>query len=202
MYKYDIPYPNKDQYALRVNGFPINVAKSISYLKTKMKAHRDEMGTDKEVTYTIVTPDESVVYTRVFKIGESGNSKTPYHVIGPKPDIKYKTVYLYRSDGAIEETARENDHPVMTFEAICDSDGNVVTDLTLLGILSRFRWLTTLPVMVTNKALVSMATYKPLDKETFVSLAGTGEKMFAKCGEQYIAVIKEYLDEHELQEEQ
>lgn len=31
--------------------------------------------------------------------------------------------------------------------------------------------------MVTNKALVSMATYMPLDKESFLKLSGTGEAL-------------------------
>ncbi|MBR2554569.1 MAG: hypothetical protein IKE94_06870 [Aeriscardovia sp.] len=197
MYKYDIPYPKQDQYALLFNGHPINVAKSLSYLKTKMKAHRDEMGSEIESTYTIVTSNGDTVYTRIFSIGETGNSKTPYHVIGPKPDIIYKSVFLYKSDGAVLETKRENEYPVIIFDAICGSDGNIETDLTLLEILSRFRWLTSFEVMVTNKALVSMATYMPLDKESFLKLSGTGEKMYAKCGEQYISVIKEYLNEKE-----
>ena len=50
MYKYDIPYPKKDQYVLLFctdgkswNDALINMSKNVSYLKTKMKAHRDEM---------------------------------------------------------------------------------------------------------------------------------------------------------------
>ncbi|MBR3004711.1 MAG: HRDC domain-containing protein [Lachnospiraceae bacterium] len=195
MYKYDIPYPKKDQYALLINNFPINVAKSISYLKTKMKAHRDEYGSEEECTYTIVTPDLKPVYTRTFKKGEEGNSKKPYHIIGPKPDIKYKEVYLYRSDSAVEATKREDEHPVLIFEAICDEDGIIITDLELLRILARFRWLSTITVNVSNKALVDMATYMPLDKESFLKLHGTGEKMYVKCGEQFITVIKEYMNE-------
>ena len=100
MYKYDIPFPNKEQYTLLFghdakSSIPINVAKSVSYLKTKMKAHRDEMGAEDIGVYSIVAPDGSLTYTRTFNKGELGNSSAPYHVIAPKPNIIYKRVYLY-----------------------------------------------------------------------------------------------------------
>lgn len=100
MYVYDIPYPNKDQYMLLYRGMPINVSKNISYLKAKMKAHRDEMDSEEEGTYIIATHDEEVVYSHTFKKGEKGNSKTPYNVF-TKPTVNYKTVYLYEQDGPL-----------------------------------------------------------------------------------------------------
>ena len=50
--------------------------------------------------------------------------------------------------------------------------------------------------MVTKKALVSMATYLPQDKESFIKLAGTGEKLYNKCGERFISEIRCYLGEN------
>ena len=74
MYKYDIPYPNKEQYALLYNGAPINVSKNVSYLKAKMKAHRDSMPEKTKGTYTITAPGGGVIFTRVFEEGEEGDS--------------------------------------------------------------------------------------------------------------------------------
>ena len=50
------------------------------------------------------------------------------------------------------------------------------------------------PVMVTRKAQVSMATYFPQTKEEFIKLPGCGEKMYDKCGEMITVFIKSYLD--------
>ena len=47
--------------------------------------------------------------------------------------------------------------------------------------------------MVTNRALVSMATYKPQNKEEFISLKGLGERTYSKCGEEFINAIKSYI---------
>lgn len=193
MYKYDIPFPKKDQYTLYYEGFPINVAKSVSYLKTKMKAHRDDMGSENSGSYSIVAPGGGTVFTRVFEKGELGNSSTPYHVIGPK--AIYKTVYMYDASEPLTETRRENEFPIITYEAICGPDGTVVTDLKLLKILSDMLYREWFPVMVTRRALVSMATYKPLNKESFVQLSGAGEKLYEKCGERFITAIKDYLAE-------
>ena len=194
MYKYDIPYPKKDQYALLCSNFPINVSKNISYLRTKMRAHRDECGSEEEVTYSIVTSDLKEVESHTFKKGEKGNSKRPYHLIGEKPHINYKTVYLYRGEDSFTEDRRKNQGYVTSFDVICDEAGIIETDLFLLKLLVDFRWYSDITVMVTNKALVNMATYMPLDKESFINLIGCGERLYAKCGERFIAVIKEYLD--------
>lgn len=199
MYKYDIPYPKKDQYALIFHNYPINISKNIDYLKRKMKAHRDEMGAEEEGTYSIVTSDLKEVESYTFKVGEWGNSKSPYCTDKPikaskKPEINYKTVYYHWADAMITETMSGDENHIMTLEVICDPDGKIVTDLVLLAKLVSYRWNSNIYVTVTNKALVSMATYMPLDKESFIKLAGCGEKLYAKCGEQYIDIIKEYLD--------
>ena len=202
MYKYDIPYPQKGQYTLLYCGVPINVAKSVSYLKAKMKAHRDDMGSDIIGTYTIVSPDGSITFTREFSKGEKGNSNVPYQIIKPKPEkpnINYKTVYLYDSMEPLTEIEREDAYPITTYEAICDSDGAIITDLTLLKYLSDFLYFEHIPVMVSKKLQVGMATYMPLDKASFVKLSGAGEKLYERCGERFISAIKEYLDMKESQ---
>ena len=102
MYKYDIPHPNKDQYSLcsshdGKSWYPLNVSKNTSYLKTKMKAHRDEMvdaGYDEEIHYCIKDPNQTIIFTKSFQKGVRGGSTTPYHVKSPKPDIIYKEAFL------------------------------------------------------------------------------------------------------------
>lgn len=187
MYKYDIPFPNKEQYTLLFghdtkSSIPINVAKSVSYLKTKMKAHRDEMGAEDIGVYSIVAPDGSLTYTRTFNKGELGNSSAPYHVIAPKPNIIYKRVYLYDPAADLTEIEREQEYPITFYDTICNADGTIATDLKLLKHLSNFLYCERIPVMVTKKALVSMATYLPQDKESFVKLAGTGKSCTTNAG--------------------
>ncbi len=199
MYKYDIPSSKGNQYTLLYNGTPINVAKSITYLKAKMKAHRDDVGSEEEGTYIIVAPNGSIIYDHEFSKGEKGNGKTSYHVIEPKPNINYKTVYMYDAAEPITETERKDTFPITTYEVICDSDGTIITDLTLLKFISDILLCECIPVMVTKKVLVGMATYMPLNKESFVKLSGAGEKLYEKCGERFISAIKEYLDKKESQ---
>ena len=40
-----------------------------------------------------------------------------------------------------------------------------------------------------------MATYLPQDKESFINLVGTGEKLYNKCGERFISEIRNFLRE-------
>ena len=202
MYKYDIISQNKGQYALLMSydneywGAPLNVAKKVYYLKNKMKAHRDEMveyGHDDMVYYRIVDYDQNVVYTQCFQKGEKGESTVPYHVESPKAKIVYKTAYLYDYTGEIILDKKEDVFPVATFDVICDDDGNVKTDLKLLKLIGTFLFRERIPVIVSKKAQVALATYMPLSKETFIELPGCGEKMFLKCGEKLIGLIKAYL---------
>ena len=46
--------------------------------------------------------------------------------------------------------------------------------------------------MITNDALVSLATYKPKTKEEFVSLHGLWQKVYDKCGEMFINAIENF----------
>ena len=203
MYIYDIPYPKKDQYVLLFctdgkswNDIPINMSKSVSYLKTKMKAHRDEMvelGYDDIGYYCIHDPNKNVIYTKTFQKGEKGNSNVPYHIESPKPKINYKKAYLYDWKGDIVVEEIKDVFAVAIFDVICNHAGDVVTDLRLLKLLNNFIFHKPVPVMVTRKAQVSLATYLPRTKEEFIELPGCGEKLFDKCGIMLIDFIKEYL---------
>ena len=200
MYKYDIPFPKENQYTLLFNGAPINVSKNASYLKKKMKAHRDSMGSEKSGSYEIKAPNGTTAYSRIYEKGEGGNSNVSYHVKQAKPVIEYRDVYLYGQTEPFTEVKREGEYPITTLEAICDADGAIVTDLRLLKLLSSARYYWRIPVIVTNKALVSMATYKPRSREEFVSLPGCGEKLYERCGERFISAIEEFNDKSESQE--
>jgi superfamily II DNA helicase RecQ len=87
--------------------------------------------------------------------------------------------------------------PLTSYEAICDSEGTIVTDLALLKTLAEYLNRNVVPVMVTKKVLVGLATYKPQDKDSFVNLAGSGEKLYDKCGERFITLIKQHLEHME-----
>ena len=91
---------------------------------------------------------------------------------------------------------KERNPSILLLHAICNDDGAIATDLKLLKHLSNFLYRERIPVMVTKKALVSMATYLPQDKESFIKLAGTGEKLYNKCGERFISEIRCYLEEN------
>ena len=202
MCKYDIRYPNKNQYSLLYSHDgklwgPVNVSKNISYLKTKLKAHRDEMldfGYDDIGYYRIEAPNKDIIFTRTFQKGERENSNVPYHKESPKPKINYKKAYLYNWEGDIVVEERKDNFALAEYDVICNDDGNVLTDLKLLKSLTDFIFHKPVPVMVTRKAQVSMATYFPQTKEEFVKLPGCGEKMYGKCGEMIMDFIKLYLD--------
>lgn len=202
MYKYDISYPKKDQFTLLfcTDGKSwgiINVSKNVSYLKSKIKAHRDEMMDSGHVDvgyYSIEAPNKDIVFTQTFQKGERGNSSVPYHVESPKPDISYKKAYLYDRKGDIVIEEKPSVYADAVFDVICDDTGKVITDLKLLKLLDDYIFYERVPVMVTRKAQVSMATYLPQTKEEFIKLPGCGEKMYNKCGEIIMDFIKSYLN--------
>ena len=201
MYKYDIPYPKKDQFSLcscydGKSWAPLNFSKNISYLKTKMKAHRDDMvnaGYDDIIHYCIKDPEQKIIYTQTYQKGVKGGSTVPYHKESVKPKINYKQVYLYDYSEDIVTEKKPDIFPVAVYDVICDDDGKLLTDLKLLKLLNDFLFYCHVPVMVTKKARVSIATYLPQSKETFIDLPGCGEKMFDKCGDTIIELINKYL---------
>ena len=205
MYKYDIQYPKKDQFTLLFctdgkSWGVINVSKNVYYLKSKIKAHRDEMiysGHDNTGYYSIEAPNKDIVFTQTFQKGERGNSHVSYHVEAPKPKINYKKAYLYDWKDCIIVEERKDSFAVAEYDVICNDTGNVITDLKLLKSLTDFIFHKPVSVMVTRKAQVSMATYFPHTKEEFIILPGCGEKLYNKCGEMIMDFIKSYLDSNE-----
>lgn len=174
MYKYDIPYSKPEQLSLSINGVPINISKRKDYLVSKMKAHRREMvlaDADECAKYEILDYHGNVIYQKQYKKGEYDQTNLEYHVKKEK-----KINYIRNGD----------------FNLIADDSGNILTDEKLLMFLYDFRFHNRISVMITNDALVSLATYKPKTKEEFVSLHGLGQKVYAKCGEMFINAIEDF----------
>lgn len=184
MYKYDIPYPAPDQFALLFREIPINCSKRKSYLIAKMKAHRDMMCDDSfsEIAeYTIVDSRNNIIYKKTYQAGERGNSKAPYFT----------------------EKAQENDIKYVQqdrFSLIADSTGKILTDTELLDFLDLVRFRFLIPMMITNRMLVSMATYKPKTEAEFVELKYLGQKTYDVCGELFINAITAFENEHKQDE--
>ena len=201
-HKYNIQNLNPKKYTLfyNFNGElwgGINSSKSVSYLKVKIKAHRDEMVElvyNDIGNYCIKNSNKEIIFTQSFQKDERGNSNVPYHVETQKPPIKYKKAYLYDKQGDIIVEKRTDVFAIIIFDVICNDTGEIVTDLKFLKSLSDFIIYKRIPVMVKSKAQVSMATYFPQTKEEFVKLPGCGEKMYGKCGEMIMDFIKLYLD--------
>lgn len=201
MYKYDIRIPTEGEFALFYStdgeswGAPLNVSKKKWYLKSKMKAHRDEMinmGHDGKTYYRIEDHMQKVISTHIFQEGERGGSTEPYSKETPKPKTNYVKAYVYEYFGEIVTEEKEDAFPFTTFDVICDDDGKVLTDLKLLQLLSAFIYKERISILQ-NKTKVSIATYLPLSRESFVKLPGCGEKLFDKYGERIVEFLKSYL---------
>ena len=90
------------------------------------------------------------------------------------------------------------------FSVIADNDGNLITDMELLQHLRNVR----LKIMkqenrpaytiISNKGLVSLATYKPSCKEEFMKLNGLGESSYNSYGQIFIKAIKDYYNNQNL----
>lgn len=84
---------------------------------------------------------------------------------------------------------------------IVGDDGEILTDLKLLNKLQqkRFNIANTLDVpaymVYTNKSLVLLATFKPLNKTMYASIKGFTEKTWDKYGCATVEVIKQHVDE-------
>ena len=50
--------------------------------------------------------------------------------------------------------------------------------------------------IITNKGLVSLATYRPTTKEEFISLYGLGETTYQAFGARFISAIKHFAEKH------
>ena len=199
--KYNTHIPKPSQYILSYGTnarslYPISVSENLGYLRSKMHTHRNEMGAAKTGIYTITDHDDVLIYTHTFDVGELGKTKKKPTPAEPKTTIKYRKVYLYEPAVEISEKVHENERPVAQYDAVCDENGAVVTDLKLLKKLLDMRFRNQLPIMIiSNKCLVSIATYLPQDRDSFVRMPGAGEKLYERYGEMFIRLVKRYLSE-------
>lgn len=115
-------------------------------------------------------------------------------VISQKPAQQKDTERTAYHKTAFSEKYIEKDG----FLVIVDDDGNIITDMNLLRYLRGFRIMlmknTNLPAyrIVSNKGLVSLATYRPETKEEYLRLNGLGEVSYMLYGTMFIEEIKKY----------
>lgn len=195
------PYlPDREHYFLNCsrdgeNYFPINMSKRIEYLKGKIGPHRNnETDLSSAVYYSITDYDGASLYTRNYQAGETAKSTKPYHIETSKSKTNYTLAYIDHISQQYINGELKNITDKVSIKVICDNDGKIVTDLILLSILYDLRYTYVIPAVISNKALVSMATYKPLSKETFIQLPGLGEKIYNTCGELFISTIRNHIE--------
>ena len=181
---YDIVLPKEGQLTLTCNGAIIANAKNKTYLVNKMRVHQDEccdVGIQCENVYQIVDMHKGnfVLETFKFPIGQRGN--------GQKRAPQGKNINFVIIDSIV---------PVQysSCYAIADEKGNIITDLDLLKRLYDFRFENRIPCEITNKTLAYFATYLPVTKADFISSYGVGERVYDKCGEKFLDVIRAYIE--------
>ena len=86
------------------------------------------------------------------------------------------------------------------FSVIVDNEGQIITDMKLLSHLRGLRMQLAqkeqkAPYMIIkNKGLVSLATYRPTTKEEFINLNGLGETTYNNYGVLFVNAIKEFYN--------
>ena len=183
--KYDIIYPKKGQLTLLCNGGILANSAKKSYLINKMKTNQDEMiasNVEQKNVYEIVDflQDNLVLETYTFESGEKGNGK--------RRESQGKNINFVEIDPV---------RPVFsTCYAIANNDGEIITNLDLMGLLYDCRYINSFPCEISNKTLAYLATYIPTSKEELLCCYGFGEKKYKKCGEKLLAFILNYLKEN------
>lgn len=92
------------------------------------------------------------------------------------------------------------------FSVVVDNDGELITNMDLLQYLRNVR--TNIMeqenrpayTIISNKGLVSLATYCPSSKEEFMNLYGLGENSYNAYGQIFINAIKEFQTTHKKEE--
>ncbi|MDE5592798.1 MAG: HRDC domain-containing protein, partial [Clostridiales bacterium] len=85
------------------------------------------------------------------------------------------------------------------FQVVTDDDGNILTNMDLLyrlrSLRSRIMKEENRPAytIISNKGLVSLATYRPTTREEFISLYGLGEMTYNAYGMRFIQEIKNFF---------
>ncbi len=86
------------------------------------------------------------------------------------------------------------------FEIIVDDEENILTNMELLKFLRKKRNSIAAKLgvpayaVISNKGLVSLATYKPETKEEFIKLYGLGEKTYQSYGADMINYMKQFFE--------
>ena len=86
------------------------------------------------------------------------------------------------------------------FSVVVDNEGQIITDMKLLSHLRGLRMQLAqkeqkAPYMIIkNKGLVSLATYRPTTKEEFINLNGLGETTYNNYGILFVNAIKEFYN--------
>lgn len=86
------------------------------------------------------------------------------------------------------------------FKVLIDAQGNLLTDMDLLNRLYALRIAIAqeqrLPAycIMNNDTLALLATEKPTTREEFISIKGIGERKYERFGEQFIQVIRNYIE--------
>lgn len=86
------------------------------------------------------------------------------------------------------------------FQVVTDDVGHIITDMDLLSELHAVRWKimqeTQRPAytIISNKGLVSLATYRPETREEFIELYGLGEATYDMFGTRFIDAIKKFYE--------
>ena len=120
---------------------------------------------------------------------------------------KQKKNVIKKTEVELEEAVsmnKENTKPIYTksvngYELIIDEGGNDLTDKTLLEKLKKERLTISREnrvkayIIFNNQQLVAMATYKPIDYESFISIYGLGEGKYNLYGERFIEIIKNHI---------
>jgi superfamily II DNA helicase RecQ len=87
------------------------------------------------------------------------------------------------------------------FSVVVDNEGQIITDMQLLAHLRGLRAQISKEekraayTIISNKGLVSLATYRPATKEEFVSLYGLGETTYQSFGIKFITAIKDFYNQ-------
>lgn len=87
------------------------------------------------------------------------------------------------------------------FQVVSDDEGKIITDMELLAELRAIRLQISRIegksafIILTNKQLVSLATYRPETREEFVALYGLGEAKYEAYGTRFIEAIKKFYEE-------
>lgn len=156
----------------------------------------------------LVSPDNYYVYLHK-SIDYNILKQTPKYNIKLKEELPLPKVVIEppKEQEEIKErkkaeinrvTKKEINFEKEGFQIICDSEGNPLTDLQLLQHLRKIRTKMAKELnkpaylCVSNKGLVSLATYKPLNRSDFVKLPYLGEKTYSDYGQIFIEAIKNF----------